>query len=843
MKLLVLDGNSIVNRAFYGIKVLTTRDGRYTNAIVGFMNILLHLEAEQQPDEVAVAFDLKAPTFRHKMYGGYKAQRKGMPAELAQQLPVLKELLAALGYKMATCEGYEADDILGTLSAACAARGDECVLATGDRDSLQLVGPATRVLLAGTSMGRSVTTVMDEAAVREKYGVAPRQLIDVKSLMGDTSDNIPGVTGVGEKTALALIRDFGTLAGVYESIDDARIKKGVREKLLRDRAQAEMSRVLAEIVCTAPVESAVGAYRKTAPNAPEAAKILRGLEMFTLLEKLGLDGAGAPAVPAQSAAPLARADAAPFEKIEGPVCVCASGEKYLIVQNSSVYTCGIESASFLEMLCDETVEKRCFDAKPLYRACLAAGREAKGIIFDAKLAAYLLNPSASEYTVLHLAAEYGASPAFECEYAEAGVLEALCGALRSACDAAGMGKLLDEIELPLCEVLAGMEHTGIRVDKEGIQAFGRELSAALGEELGQIYEAVGYEFNVNSPKQLGKALFEDLGLPTRKKTKSGYSTNAETLESLRSYSPVIDHILRYRVYQKLLSTYVEGLLKVAGPDGRIHSTFIQTETRTGRISSAEPNLQNIPVRTPLGSRFRKYFIAAEGCTLLDADYSQIELRLLAHISGDEAMCEAFNTGADIHRSTAAKVYGIEPEQVTPALRSSAKAVNFGIVYGIGAYSLSKDLGVSVREAEAFIRNYFANFPRVKEYLDKTVAAGHENGCVTTMYGRRRMLPELSSANFNVRSLGERMAMNTPIQGAAADIIKLAMVRVAKRLKAEGLKAKLILQVHDELIVEAPEEEAERAAKILGEEMRSAARLRVPLTADVHGGANWYDAKG
>ena len=853
MKLLVLDGNSIVNRAFYGIKLLTTKDGRYTNAIVGFLNILLRLEAEEQPDEVAVAFDLRAPTFRHKMYTGYKAQRKGMPEELAAQMPVLKELLGYLGYRMVTCEGYEADDILGTLAAASAARGDTCVLATGDRDSLQLVGPDTRVLLAHTAMGKSVTTVMDEAAVQEKYGVSPRQLIDVKSLMGDTSDNIPGVTGVGEKTALALIQNFGSLAGVYENIDDARIKKGVREKLLRDKEQAGMSRILAEIVCTAPIETAPGTYRKDQPDTAAAAKLMADLELTVLMQKFGISADAAAAAAAGEKPDLPHIEAKPLAALkdallqnassQGTVYVCAAGKTILIVQNGNIYTSNIEDEAFLALLADENIPKQCFDAKPLYRACLAHGRSAKNIVFDAKLAAYLLNPAASDYTVTHLAAEYGVSPAFAAEWPEAGVLAGLCETLRTQCNEAGMGKLLDEIELPLCEVLAEMEHAGIAADRQGIEAFGKELQAALTAELAAIYEEVGYEFNVNSPKQLGKALFEDLGLPTRRKTKSGYSTDAETLESLRQYTPVIDHILQYRTYQKLNSTYVEGLLKVIGADGRVHSTFIQTETRTGRISSAEPNLQNIPVRTELGSRFRKYFVASDGMTLLDADYSQIELRLLAHISGDEAMREAFCTGADIHRSTAAKIYGLSPEQVTPALRSSAKAVNFGIVYGIGAYSLSKDIGVSVKEADAFIKNYFANFPRVKQYLDETVAHGHENGYVTTLYGRRRMLPELASSNFNLRSLGERMAMNTPIQGTAADIIKLAMVHVSQRLKAEGLRARLILQVHDELIVECPSDEIERAAAILGEEMRGAASLTVPLTADVNHGRTWYEAKG
>ena len=836
MKLLVIDGNSIVNRAFYGIKLLTTKSGRYTNAIVGFMNILSKLEADERPDEVAVAFDLKAPTFRHKMYDGYKAQRKGMPEELAAQMPVLKELLGFLGYKMITSEGFEADDILGTLAAACAKRGDKCLLATGDRDSLQLVCDDVTVLLAGTGE----TKVMDTAAVREKYKIEPKQLIEVKSLMGDTSDNIPGVAGVGEKTALALIQQFGTLDGVYENIDNSAIKKGVREKLLRDKQQAEMSRVLAEIRLDAPVETSAGAYAKSAPDADSAVKLLTELEMYAMLKKLSLS----PSEPkSQETQTLDSKDMSPLAQLNGKVYIFAEKSILYAVQNNTVYTSDISSGESLALLCDESSEKYAFDAKIFYKTAFAAGREAKNIVFDAKLAAYLLNPSASEYGIERLALEYGISAEFSCGNAEAPLIEALCTELRKKLDDSEMSKLHDEIELPLCEVLAEMETVGILVDKKGIEQFGSELDEVIAAELKIIYEAVGYEFNVNSPKQLGKALFEDLQLPTRKKTKSGYSTNAETLESLRHESPVIEHILAYRTYQKLNSTYVAGLLKVISPDGRMHSTFNQTETRTGRISSSEPNLQNIPVRTELGSRFRKYFIAASGKTLLDADYSQIELRILAHISGDKNMQEAFTNGADIHRSTAAKVYGIPDEQVTPRQRSSAKAVNFGIVYGIGAFSLAKDIGVTVREADEFIKTYLAKYPDVDKYMKDAVSTARERGFAVTMFGRRRALPELENSNFNVRALGERMAMNTPIQGTAADIIKLAMVRVYRRFKAEQLSAKLILQVHDELIVEAPESEKELAAKILGEEMRSAAVLSVPLPADVNIGKTWYEAKG
>ena len=838
MKLLVLDGNSIVNRAFYGIKLLTTKDGRYTNAIYGFMNILLNLLKEVQPDEVAIAFDLKAPTFRHKMYDGYKATRKGMPEELAQQMPVLKELLADLGFVMVSKEGYEADDILGTLSAAAAARGDECYLATGDRDSLQLVNDHVTVLLAATRMGRSETVVMDKAAVEEKYGVSPKQLIEVKSLMGDTSDNIPGVAGVGEKTALALIQKFGSLAGVYENIDDSAIKPGVRTKLTTHKEDAELSRKLAEIDCAIPVDTAPGTYKRGEGDAAAAAGLLAELEIHSLAPRLGLDGvtpkAAAPAPELAAVEP----DVLPMIP-EGRYELAQEGEGWYAVQGSAVYP--LDEAALVRLL-DSDATLRVFDAKPLYHLALANGGEGKSIVFDAKLAAYLLNPAASSYTVENLAAEYGIQPAFRCEAAPlAGVLTGLYDALDAKVTEEGMDRLLAEVELPLALVLADMERTGMLVDREGLVAFGEKMKQELEGCLARIYEQVGYEFNVNSPKQLGEALFVKMGLPPRKKTKSGYSTNAETLESLRNESPVIDDILQYRTYQKLNSTYVEGLLKVIGPDGRMHSTFNQTEARTGRLSSSEPNMQNIPIRTPLGSQLRQFFVAKPGCTLVDADYSQIELRLLAHISGDESMRQAFLTGQDIHRSTAAKIYNLPPEMITPALRSSAKAVNFGIVYGIGAFSLSRDINVTVKEADQFIKNYLATFPGVKNYMDETIAHGTEKGYVTTLFGRRRALPELASKNHNLRALGERMAMNTPIQGTAADVIKLAMVKVWRRLRAEGLAAKLILQVHDELIVEAPEAEAETVARILKEEMEGAVSYSVPLTADVGQGKTWLES--
>lgn len=837
MKLLVLDGNSIANRAFYGIKLLTTKDGRYTNAIYGFMNILLNLLRDNDPDEVAVAFDLKAPTFRHKMYSGYKATRHGMPQELADQMPVLKELLADLGFAMVSLEGYEADDLLGTLSAAAAARGDDCLIATGDRDSLQLVNEHVTVLLAATRMGRSETVVMDEAAVEEKYGVKPRQLIEVKSLMGDTSDNIPGVPGVGEKTALDLIQRFESLDGVYEHIDDKAIKPGVRAKLAANEPSARMSRELAEICCTAPIPTEAGAYKRTAGDPAAAAALLAELEMHSMADRLGLDQA--------AAAPAAAADLPEVKPallsaaLSGRLCMAKGENGWFAVQGGNVWT--VEDAA-LPALLEGEAELWVFDAKPLYRIALEAGGEGKAIRFDAKLAAYLLNPAASDYQAQQLEAEYAPAPRFACpDLPAAGALEGLYDALAAKVEEQGMTGLLQDIELPLARVLADMERIGMPVDKDGLEAFGTLLKAELDKTLASIYEAVGYTFNLNSPKQLAEALFDKMGLPPRKKTKSGYSTDAETLESLRSYSPVVEDILQYRTYQKLNSTYVEGLLKVIGPDGRMHSTFNQTEARTGRLSSSEPNLQNIPIRTKLGSRLRQFFIAGPGCKLVDADYSQIELRILAHISGDETMKNAFLTGQDIHRSTAAKIYGLPLEMVTPQLRSSAKAVNFGIVYGIGAFSLARDIGVTVKEADDFIKNYLATFPGVKEYMDSTIAAGRENGYVTTLFGRRRALPELTSKNFNLRSLGERMAMNTPIQGTAADVIKLAMVRVWRRLRDEGLAARLILQVHDELIVEAPAAEVRQVSRILKEEMEGAVNFTVPLTADVSSGDTWLEA--
>ena len=854
MRLLVIDGNSIANRAFFGIKLLTTKDGRYTNAIYGFLNILLSLLKECQPDEVAVAFDLKAPTFRHKMYEGYKATRHGMPEELAQQMPVLKQLLTDLGYRTISAEGWEADDLLGTLAAACAARQDDCFLATGDRDSLQLVSDTTTVLLAATVMGRSKTVVMDVDAIQEKYGIAPQQLIEVKSLMGDTSDNIPGVRGIGEKTALSLVQAFGSLEGVYENIDDKRIKPKQREHLLEDKPMAQLSHTLGTIRTDAPIDTAEGAYTVGEGDKAAAVKLLQELEIHSLIPRFGLEGV-APAAPEEAVelpeaelAPLPLTPAGHYLVASRPAVMGKQGsrnvelqpESWYAVQGTTVYPLG--DGELVRLLDDAAVTLDVFNAAPLYAMAMAAGGWGSSIVWDGKLAAYLLDASASKYQVAELATSYRAAAAFTCaDYPDAGRLADLFAKMKAEITARDEDRLYNDIEFPLAQVLADMTRTGVLVDRAGIQQFGEKLRQELAQVLDRIHMETGSDsFNPNSPKQLGEMLFDTMGLPHGKKTQRGWSTDAETLESLRDY-PLVEDVLEYRAYQKLNSTYVEGLLKVIGKDGRIHSTFNQTEARTGRLSSDNPNLQNIPIRTELGSQLRAYFIAKPGCVLVDADYSQIELRILAHITGDEHMQQAFLNGEDIHRSTAAKIYGIPQDQVTPRLRSSAKAINFGIMYGKGAYSLAKDIGVSVKEADAFLKNYLAAFPRVSGYMDKTIADAKANGYVSTLFGRRRALPELASSNFNVRSSGERMARNTPIQGTAADVIKLAMVRVWQRLRAEKMESRLILTVHDELIVEAPEAEAEQASRILREEMEGCVQYAVPLSTDVHAGKNWLEA--
>lgn len=846
MKLLAIDGNSIMNRAYYGIKALTNSKGIPTNAVTGFMNIYMKEFSEVEPDCIAVAFDLRAPTFRHKANASYKANRKGMPDDLAQQMPIIKKLLKLLGVRIVECEGYEADDILGTLSKAASDAGDECFILTGDRDSFQLVSDRVTVRLAGTKE----TKIYTPERINEEYGVSPRQMIEVKALMGDSSDNISGVKGIGEKTALSLIQECGSVDELYDRLDSLKLTPSVRTKLSEGHQDALDSRFLAEICLTAPIDTDIGGYKPAEPDTAGAKELLVELEMLKLLERLKLGNAESAA-----SAPSAIADAASLPKFETApldaeaVAAIASREScFIYAEGVLSVACGetlyrTEDAEIAVSYFDTAGEKQCFEAKAAHKAAMSAGKELRGLTFACDLAGYLLNSQAGEYTPESLSLSYRVAYRSDMgEYADIATLPALCICLRSQLEGAGMMKLFNDIELPLCEVLASMEIYGVKADADGIREFGKGLEVSIEELSKRIYEYAGREFNILSPKQLGTVLFEEMDLPGKKKTKTGYSTNAEVLEAIADRHPIVPLILEYRTLTKLRSTYVEGLLKEIREDGRVHSVFKQTETRTGRISSAEPNMQNIPVRKELGRNMRKFFVAEEGYTLVDADYSQIELRVLASVCGDENMQAAFTEGRDIHRSTAAQVFDLPEDFVTPEMRSAAKAVNFGIIYGIGAFSLSKDIGVSVAEAKKYIQNYLNNFSKVSEFMDRTVEDGIRNGYVTTIFGRRRMIPELASKNKQVQAFGKRAAMNAPIQGAAADIIKLAMVAVYRRLKSENLDAKLILQVHDELIIECREELAERVSALLKEEMENAVHLAVPMTADVHSGKSWYIAK-
>lgn len=855
MKLLVLDGNSILNRAFFGIKLLSTKSGDFTNGIYGFLTMFRKIYDETQPDAVAIAFDMRAPTFRHKQYAGYKSNRKGMPEELAQQLPVLQQLLKDLGYRIVTCEGWEADDILGTLSAAAEREGSSCVIATGDRDSLQLVSPATTVRLMSTKFGQPQVTVFDEQKIMEEYGVTPRQMIDIKAIQGDSSDCIPGVAGIGPKGAGELVQKYGSLENIYQNLDDPEIKPAARKKLEASKDNAFMSYDLGTIRRDAPVETDLKAYIPTPGDPQSAGSTMVRLELFSLIEKFGLTAAPAQETAIAAGRPevIELPDGAPMlarlEDAGAAYFYChwdKSGEllSLIFAHKDILWRVAPDSAFLLAFFTNPLIKKHTHDIKPLHRLALSMGCKIQSVSLDTALAAYLLNPSATGYDVLRLAAEYSVPlPDFqEDEYNCAAVMPGLCAALSKAIDGNNQRELLENIEIPLSFVLAQMEHIGFYVDSQSIKEYGEKLQTEVESLHDSIIEQVGYDFNINSPKQLGEALFEKLGLPHGKKTKSGWSTSADVLESLRPMNPVVDEILRYRTVAKLKSTYCDGLLKVIGPDGRIHSSFNQTETRTGRISSTEPNLQNIPVRTPIGRELRKFF-AAESGVLVDADYSQIELRVLAHVANDPAMREDFLQGHDIHASTAARVFNMPQELITSQLRSRAKAVNFGIVYGIGAYSLSQDIGVSVKEADAYIKEYLRNYSGVDAYMKNVAESARETGYVEDMFGRRRYLPELKSSNFNMRSFGERVARNMPIQGAAADIIKIAMIRVSRRLEAEGLQARMILQVHDELIVECPESEQERVKALLTEEMEQAVNLSVPMVAEANAGRTWYDAKG
>ena len=889
MKIMVIDGNSIINRAYHGIRPLSNHEGTPTNAVYGFLSTLFKQQDEERPDRTVVCFDVKEKTFRHLKFDTYKATRKPMDEELAVQMPIVKEVLDALGIVRCELAGYEADDLLGTISRRANENGDECVILTGDRDSLQLVGGGTVVRLVKSALGKTTYTSYTPEKFREEYGFDPIRLIDLKALMGDSSDNIPGVKGVGEKSAKQLLADFGTLDGIYEHIDDERIKKGVRAKLQADEQGARDSYWLPTIDRNVPLELDVAHLPEQKIDREALYSLLTRLEFDQFIRKLGLtegEEAAAPRLPALERCTIASA----FEafglvdslteadrvfvlagKTLGALCLLSGDTAYFLYADDM----GDAWNDVLARLFDGSVNLALHDAKDIIKNLLLRGIDPRGITFDTALAAYLIDPAQSSYDLprLALACVNEMLPALDLD--DPAALSPLGGREETGRSAAqylaamreifremndkieqfGMRRLYYEIELPLERVLAEMENAGCAVEPDALRTFGERLETRIRDLVDQIYLDAGAEFNLNSTRQLGEILFERLGLPAPKKTKTGYSTSAEVLERLREDHPIIAHILEYRRLTKLKSTYVDGLLSVADPkDNRIHTHFQQMVTATGRLSSTDPNLQNIPVRTELGRELRRMFVAPDkDHILIDADYSQIELRVLAHISGDRHMIGAFRTGQDIHAATASKVYHLPIEEITSAMRSSCKAVNFGIVYGISDFSLAQDIGVSRKEAAAFIRSYLDSYPGVENYMETIKETAREQGYVTTLFGRRRALPDINSKNFNVRSAAERIAMNTPIQGTAADIIKIAMVRVRDRLRREGLESHLILQVHDELIVEVPQAHAMQAARVLGEEMQHViqntlpeqqqAEFPVPLTADVSMGESWYAAKG
>ena len=881
MKLMVLDGNSIINRSFYGIRPLSTREGLYTHAVYGFITTLQRLLDEEQPDALCVTFDRREPTFRHEADENYKATRHGMPEELAMQMPVLKDVLDAMSIPRYEMAGWEADDLIGTISRRCEAAGWDCVAVTGDKDSLQLITDHTKVKLVSTRMGQTTTKDMTPETFRETYGFAPIHMIDLKALMGDSSDNIPGVPGVGEKTAMALVQEYGSIEEIYKLLPDINAKPAVVRKLAEGEQSARHSYWLATIVTDVPMEFRPEDNLRR-PFKPELYDLFLKLEFSKLIDKYNLS----PSRPVEEKPSCTvtverigdrhRAEAmlAQWRQAE-TVTVYAlpdlsvlsvqwdTGEDTAVAAELQKDTYAGDWHALLAALFSADVCKVSHNVKDMMRALLEQDLPIDGFVFDTALAAYLLDATAGSYDLPRLFVAYFneelPKPAHleRDAFAPLGDNAAAWAALHSYCSAVAalydilpeklrekdMTELYETVELPLCAVLARMERRGFLVDGSALAAFGEDMAEKIKELEQRIYEAAGEKFNINSPKQLGTVLFEKMKLPHGKKTKTGWSTNADVLEKLRWQAPIVADILQYRPYAKLKSTYADGLLKVIDPDGRIRTSFQMTVTATGRLSSTEPNLQNIPARTEVGSRIRGMFVAAPGHVLVDADYSQVELRLLAHMAGDEVMRQAFLSGEDFHTLTAAKVFHVDPSQVTPQMRSSAKAVNFGIVYGISAFSLAQDIGVSVAEAREYMERYFDTYRGVRQYMEQVVERARDQGYVETLMHRRRDLPELKSSNFNLRSFGERVALNMPIQGTAADIIKLAMVRAEQRLAAENLRAKLIMQVHDELIVECLEEEKEAVERLLEEEMSGVVRLSVPLPAQAHSGRTWLEAKG
>lgn len=858
MKCMVIDGNSIINRAFYGVRPLSTRDGTPTNAVYGFLNILLKLLDEEKPDALAVTFDRKAPTFRHKMYEGYKATRHAMPDDLAAQMPILKDVLTAMNIPLYELDGWEADDLLGTMAAIDAQAGWDTVVVTGDKDSLQLITDATTVKLVTTRMGQTTTKNMTPQTFREEYGFEPIHIIDLKALMGDSSDNIPGVKGIGEKTAMGLVQMYGSIAHLYDHMPavctapQTPAKPAMVQKLADGKADAEFSYTLATIRCDAPIGFKPEDAKRREPNAPALYDLFLKLEFAKLIEKFGLS-------PASTAAPAHSAFQPPREpevvdsqaRLDELMEQWKGQDTVAVLAGESLDSVQVENAllawdklsgynAFLrDFFTDPGLKKTTHGLKGLWHTLLDEGISPAGFVFDTELAAYLLDPTVGSYDLSKLAISY-----FNQEAAPSPALvNALYGEFAPRLTELGLERVYYDIELPLCPVLAEMERQGVLIDRKALEEYGKMLSRRIADDEQAIYQLAGKEFNINSTQQLGKILFEDMGIPPVKKTKTGYSTSAEVLEKLRTQVPLVDAVLDYRQYAKLRSTYVEGLSKVIAQDGRIHTSFQNTVTATGRLSSTEPNMQNIPVRTELGAKLRYMLVAPKGYKLVDADYSQIELRLLAHIADDQVMQEAFLSGEDFHAATAAKVFGLEPQEVTAEMRRRAKAVNFGMVYGISPFSLSQDIHVSVAEAKEYMDRYFVTFHGMRDYMDRVVQEAKEQGYVSTLYGRRRWLPELKSSNFNLRSFGERVALNMPIQGTAADLMKLAMLRVRDALLREGLAGRLVLQVHDELIVECPDSEVEQVKALLEREMTGVAQLKVPLIADANAGQSWGEAKG
>ena len=864
-KLLILDSNSILNRAFYGVRYLSAKDGTPTNAIYGFLNILLKLIKEQEPDYICAAFDVKAPTFRHKQYEGYKAQRKPMPEGLAAQMPLAKDVLRAMDVTILEKEGYEADDIIGTVARLCEESEISCFIATGDKDDLQLASDKTKVILTVTKSGYNETIIYDDKAVKEKYHVTPTEFIDVKALMGDPSDNIPGVKGVGEKTAMSLIEKHHSIEYIYENIDDIGLKGAMLQKMKDGREMAFMSKELATINRNTPIEfNAEECVFDGFENNGELYEILKRLELNSIIKKLDLSGGD-----------NVKENEDIFKDFSYQVGDknMISGDKVTVVldfdgDNISSAAVGAgnnavvlnEQDDIKELLEDDSIAKVMFDVKEAI-VKLNGRIDIKNISDDTAIAAYLVDPAKNEYTIEKLASEYFGTVIEKPEVKQLSLLDdvetdrseylAKCAVALGVLNECigdkikenGQEKLYQEVELPLVTVLAHLEINGFLVDDNQLKEFADKLGEKIDALTNEIYMLAGEEFNINSPKQLGVILFEKLELKPVKKTKTGYATNADVLEKLRDKHPIVNFIMEYRQLAKLKSTYCDGLTAVVNPNThRIHSVFTQTVTVTGRLSSTEPNLQNIPTRTELGREIRKMFVAKDGYVLVDADYSQIELRVLAHIANDETMINAFRNNEDIHAVTASQVLGIPLEDVTKEQRSSAKAVNFGIVYGIGEFSLAQDLHISVKEAKAYIESYLEKYNGVRNYMESIKEQAKKDGYVKTMLNRIRYIPELKSPNYNIRQFGERVALNTPIQGTAADIIKLAMVRVDNRLINEGLKSKLILQVHDELIVEAHKDEVDKVKQILSEEMQGAMELNVPLKVDMSTGHSWYDAK-